>query len=89
MNNSYSESWDKALNRLLDKYTFTNVTPYTAMLGDVKMWVANMPYAAFSPMIKGKEHDARPSRLTIVRAMRELYVADDEPQNFDDIGWGE
>lgn len=72
MNESYSDSWDAALNRLLDTYEFTNITPYRAKLGSVSVWIANMPYGAFTPEIKGKPDDVRPSRRTIARAMRHL-----------------
>lgn len=48
-NYPYSEEWDYILNGYLDKYNFTKCTDHTAMLGDIKVWVANHPYASFTP----------------------------------------
>lgn len=84
MNEPYSESWDKALNRLLDKYMFTDIDQYTAKLGDVEVWIANMPYSAFTPMSIGRSDLVRPSRSTIARAKRLLPPLPKD--NFDDIG---
>ena len=86
----YSESWDAALNRLLDSYTFDNITKHTTTLGDVTVWIANMPYAAFTPLINGLSNSVRPSRTTIVRAREALRLARGnevgEVGEFDHIG---
>lgn len=93
MNYPYSESWDAALNRLLDKYPFTNITQYHATLGDVSVWVENMPYAAFRPEIEGRGKGVRASRATIARALEAFkrdggfaVVAPPLCENFDDVG---
>jgi hypothetical protein len=72
MNVPYSESWDRALNRLLDKYRFTGIDQCRAKLGTTTVWIKNIPYAAFTPEIPGKEMDLRASRKTIARALRIL-----------------
>jgi len=88
MNFPYSESWDKALNRLLDEYPFVLTSPpHEATLGDVTVWTENYPYASFHPVIKGREQDVRPSRLTILKARRHLEDAGfKDATEFDDIG---
>ena len=86
MTERYSESWDKAFNRLLDKYIFTDVGLYTAKLGGIEVWIRNMPYAAFTPEIRGREKNVRPSRSTIARAKRLLPPLPIPSKNFDDIG---
>jgi len=69
MSYGYDEIWDKKLNCLLDKYNFTRHTQYTAFLGKCEVWVANHPYASFTPPYLDS---VRPSRLTIIRAQRKL-----------------
>lgn len=67
-NHTYSKAWDRKLNELLDKYDFTNIGSYTAMLGDTAIWISNHPYASFTPYGR----DVRPRRKTILRAWRKL-----------------
>ena len=86
MNYGYSQSWDKALNRLMDEHAFKVVNTYTAMLGDTEVWIQNMPYAAFRPLIPGKDEGVRPSRLTIAKAIRHLKASGWNPEGeFDNI----
>lgn len=74
MNNTYSGEWDKQLNHLLDSYTFEGGRPpYTTNLGGVEIWIANYPYADFSPY--NPHLDIRPRRMTILRA-HEHYLRD-------------
>jgi len=42
-----SESWDYALNRLLDKYSpsVSHMRCHTIMLGETEVWIANKFYA--------------------------------------------
>lgn len=87
MNYPYSESWDKALNRLLDVYDFSEIGVYTAKLGDTKVWISNVPYAAFTPQIRGLMEDVRPSRITIARALEKLINSGFSLRgNFDSVG---
>lgn len=72
MNYEYNKEVDKIINDLLDKYEFTG--PYDAhgfvcMLGDAKIWVANMPYA-FGRLYNTELDNYRPSRLTIQRLFK-------------------
>ena len=74
MNNPYSREWNNQLNALLDSCVFEGGRPpYTANLGGVEIWIANYPYAAFSPY--NPHLDVRPSRMTILRA-HEHYLRD-------------
>lgn len=65
----YSSNWDKLLNELMETHTFTNVTEYTANLGNVRVWIENYPYAAFTP---DRSIKVRPSRRTILKAYDKL-----------------
>jgi hypothetical protein len=74
MNYSYNETWDTVLNYLLDNHAFViqDGDRHVATLNGLEIWVANHPYASFTPwdsrltQILGR--DVRPSRLTLVRA---------------------
>lgn len=70
-NNSYSRQWDRRLNELMAKHKFVRVSKHTARLGDLLIWVANHPYASFSPYGE-HEQDIRPRRVTIFRAHDKL-----------------
>lgn len=85
MNHPYSKSWDRALNRLLDKYQFTDIKRYEAKLGTTTVWIENLPYASFTPRIPEKEPDLWASRPTIARALRILKSNPDyKPERFKD-----
>lgn len=70
MNQRYDESVDIIMNGLMDKYEFTNITDYTAYLGDTEIWVCNQPYACMVP--RSLLSTARASRLTIQKGIRKL-----------------
>ncbi len=70
MNYEYSPEWDRKFNMLLDKYDFVVEDEFTALLGNERIWISNMPYAAFRPYTMMKTGKFRPSRLTIFRAER-------------------
>jgi hypothetical protein len=70
-NNSYSRQWDRRLKELMATHRFVRTSRHTAMLGDVLIWIANHPYASFSPY-GDREMEIRPSRLTIFRAHDKL-----------------
>ncbi len=87
MNYQYSPEWDRRLNELMSKHTFTQSdpsNPYTdTKLGEYNIWIHNYPYAAFRPessrlnSLSVTPHDrftfsSRPSRLTIIKANRKL-----------------
>lgn len=69
-NYTYSEAWDKKLNALMDEHDFTEITEHTAQIGEVCVWVANHPYASFTPY--GNMPSVRPKRTTILRAWDKL-----------------
>ena len=78
--NDYSADWDRILNNLLDNHRFTEIDRFTAKLGNRTVWMANHPYASFTPyrsiqeILDGKPKlpEVRPSRLTIQRAYRQF-----------------
>jgi hypothetical protein len=73
MNESYSPSWDKELNELLDKYEFTNFDFCTACLGETVIWTSSYPFAAFTNYTnKQSPTKYRASRLTILRAYNKI-----------------
>ena len=65
----YSKELDLLMNDLLDKYEFNNISPFTARLGKIKIWIANQPYACMKPYDYNFEYHYRPSRLTIKRGI--------------------
>lgn len=74
-NYPYSEEWDAQLNLLLDKYEFTQITGYSAKLGDVLIRIGNHPYGSFTPYIMPKGFEVRASRKTIYNARKKLLRA--------------
>lgn len=72
LKDGYSEGWDHKLNKLLDENSFKNFDYYTAVLGTQKIWIANHPYASFTPHGDYSKKVMRPSRLTIKRARKKL-----------------
>jgi hypothetical protein len=69
-NNPFSREWDRRLNALMRDHKFKRVSKHSAQLGPAVMWVANHPYASFSP--EGAE--VRPRRATVLKAMDKLLV---------------
>lgn len=82
MNYEYNKEVDKIINDLLDKYELTGPYDYgfICILGNVKIWVGNIPYAF------GRLHDTeldnyRPSRLTIQRLLKEFNKLKEKNMN--------
>lgn len=76
MNLPYSKELDELVNTLLDKYEFTEVTQFSAKLGDTTFWIANRPYNSmclYNPY-RNDLGNVRPSRLTIKRALAKLPI---------------
>lgn len=75
MNNPVSMEWDKQLNELMDKHKFERINTCMAKIGGVTVWVANHPYASFTPMDKTQlPSSIRPRRMTIYRAWKKLTI---------------
>lgn len=72
MNYPYSKYHDEALNYLLDRYDFTEITHYKARLGEYEIWIENHPYASMLIANFSGFENTRPSRLTIQRAARKI-----------------
>ena len=72
MNDRYNKDWDKKLNSLMKANKFEQGSEYDATIGGTKVWIANHPYASFSPRSLGENIKVRPSRITILRAHRKL-----------------
>ena len=72
MSAPYSKDMDIHMNELMDKYTFTDYSAYTAYLGDNVIWVTNAPYGCIVPWNSTINNTGRPSRLTIQRGIRKL-----------------
>lgn len=70
MNERYSPNWDSKLNKLLDCFEFTDIEEFRAKLGEEVIWIANHPYASFTPY--NSSMNFRASRLTIYRAEQKL-----------------
>ena len=66
---TYSKEWDASLNRRLLEHTFRADGMHTAMLGDIKVWIANHPYASFSTYDHELGGGPIPKRITMLRAM--------------------
>lgn len=64
----YSPSWDAEVRKLAQKHEFSRVGKFTAVLDGIEIWIANYPYACFSPSFKG----FRPSRATIFMLRKKL-----------------
>lgn len=71
-NESYSTFWNAKLNMLLDTEEFTDITQHTAKLGNTTVWIANHPYASFTPRNSICSFPVRPSRRTILKAHDKL-----------------
>ena len=71
MNYPYCEAWDKKLRELMTAHRFEAVDRYHARIDGILVWVANHPYASFTPVDMG----VRPSRRTI-EAAHLKYVTD-------------
>jgi hypothetical protein len=67
----YSKGLDDIVSELIRDYEFTNIADNTAMIGGVELWIGTIPYRCMMPM----EMNARPSRITIKRAVRKLQAA--------------
>jgi hypothetical protein len=74
MTNSYNKSVDTLINKLLDRYEFTDIKPCTAMLGEIEIWIENVPYGAIR-IRDSHLGKVRPSRLTVHRALCKLKKA--------------
>lgn len=72
MNEHYSKDMDIHMNELMDKYTFTDYSAYTAYLGNIEIWTTNVPYGCMVPWNSTINNTGRPSRLTIQRGLRKL-----------------
>jgi hypothetical protein len=69
MQDSYNKIWDRRLQELAEKNTFTKYDGYHVYLGDTMLWVANHPFAAFTP---ARRLNIRPSRRTIHKLYKKL-----------------
>ena len=70
-NCSYSRMWDAHLQELIAKETFVSIGHYTAKIGGITVWVANHPFASFTP--HGLPFlNVRPSRATLLKAHDKL-----------------
>lgn len=80
MNHPYSKVWDDKLKDLLSKHRFTEITQFDAMLGGQRIWIENQPYATMNPVLDGHNTpvEIRPSRYTILRAIKQLNKDRDE-----------
>jgi len=68
----FSAEWDQELNSLLDKGLSFESGYSTSKLGVQSIWIANHPYASFSPYNDPRFGTVRPRRRTIVRAWEKL-----------------
>ena len=74
MNYPYSKEVDSIILELLEKYDFTDycwATKATAYLGNSEIWIENKPYASIRLYDTCLEK-YRPSRLTILKALKKL-----------------
>lgn len=69
----YSAAWDRALNRMLDNPTFTDIGTHAVKLNGKTIWTANYPYGFGAPYGWGPE--VLPSRATVVRLRDALEKA--------------
>ncbi len=63
---SYSDAWERRLSWMLehDRH-FTLIDAHHATIDDVRLWIANHPYASFHPLSLPK---CRARRITILKA---------------------
>ena len=73
LNEPFDARIDSIVSDLLDKYEFTDISEYTGKLGDVRIWIANLPYAV--NIYDDNIVDRRPSRATIYRLVKKLGCA--------------
>src|SRR5699024_2881316 len=68
----YSRQGDIKLNEMLDKENNVRViNKFRAVVGGIKVWIANYPYAYGTPDL----FEIRPSRATIERLQEEVIRA--------------
>jgi len=79
--NMYSAEWDRQLKELLKTYRFTEIGEHTAKLGSCVVWIANHPYASFSPY----NMDARPKRSTVLLAHERLVRDSFRPSEHEEL----
>lgn len=72
MNNPLCKEWDADLLELMEKYKFELSSRFRARLGSQIIWIANHPYASFSPAFGFKDMKIRPKRSTIIKAREKL-----------------
>lgn len=86
MNEPYSKEVDEIILQLLEKYEFKNIcsTRCTAELGNAIIWIENRPYSCIR-LYKTCLNDFRPSRLTILKALKKLKKLEDQQKNKDKI----
>lgn len=78
MNDLYDKRVDLIMQKLLDKYEFTEINDYYAKLGNAQVWIANMPYCVHFE--DNKLCNLRPSRLTIEKVVIAIYKQQREAQ---------
>jgi hypothetical protein len=66
----FSSAWDHQLNSLMATNKFIVESPYTARLGQSRVWIANHPYASFTPEMGLPK--VRPRRITILKAYEKM-----------------
>lgn len=71
MNYNYNKCVDVMVNDLLDRYEFEYDGEHVAKLGNAKIWISNVPYAAIR-LYNTELEGFRPSRLTIQRGLNKL-----------------
>ncbi len=80
-NSTYSAEWDRKLNQLMKGHRFKTLDAHRARLGPVVVWIANHPYASFTP--ENRHVEIRPRRITILRAydklVRDTFEDEDTP----------
>lgn len=67
MNEEYSKEWDDYFNNLMKKHSFVYHDKYYSKIGNNFVWIANHPYASFTPETNSA---IRPSRRTIYKAYK-------------------
>lgn len=73
MNKKYNKEYDESFNKLLNEYEFSKYDGYTVNLGDIMLWVDNVPYSCFSLYTNDLVTSRlRPSRRSIHRGLKKL-----------------
>lgn len=70
MNYPYSRIWNDTLKEKMKTEKFKRLSAHTAILGNLKIWTSNYPYASFTH--RQGWLNVRPSRMTIIRANRKM-----------------